>query len=362
MSKNKDNIQLVKTDYDNFKDMAFFIHQQKKANEMLREVHDFQKSFILSKFISFREFVEQNPGYGLKLFNSPCLTYYEKSHTKDIHDYPGQSDSKDIISYGYLHIFPDLPVIYRRTKYLPHNYSHYVYWRGMKEENVKAMNMSSAEEEILDDFYFSMYTLFDMPHASDTERQLRYCVHTFSSGCKYHERPEDKTNIITDWRPYIKLDSLNGYMYSHNPYDVTGNWRFIHCKECSFMFKSKEAIEECYNIIRNRFKDAIEIYTRLYKNDFEGRMERLWDKGYISPDDKNFIVWEGQPKFISICPDKYEAEISLDESSISFKFELAQTIDRRERMFPGPYGFAPRACKLTYSTKNNELINYQEYL
>jgi hypothetical protein len=125
MKQNK-NIQLVKTDYDNFRDMTFFIKQQKKANEMLREVHDFQKSFILSKFISFREFVEQNPEYGLKLFGSPRLTYYEKSHTKDIHDYPGQSDSKDVISYGYLHIVPDLPVIYRRTKYLPHNL-HYIY-------------------------------------------------------------------------------------------------------------------------------------------------------------------------------------------------------------------------------------------
>ena len=123
--KNND-IQLVKTDYDNFRDMTFFIKQQKKANEMLQEVHDFQKSFILSKFISFREFVEQNPGYGLKLFDSPRLTYYEKSHTKDIHDYPGQSDSNDVISYGYLHIVPDLPVIYRRTQHLPHNYSHYV--------------------------------------------------------------------------------------------------------------------------------------------------------------------------------------------------------------------------------------------
>ena len=126
MSRNKENIQLVKTDYDNFKDMTFFIQQQKKANEMLREVHDFQKSFILSKFISFREFVEQNPEYGLKLFGSPRLSYFEKTKTKDEFDYPGQSDSENIISYGCLHILSDLPVLYRRSKHLPHNL-HYIY-------------------------------------------------------------------------------------------------------------------------------------------------------------------------------------------------------------------------------------------
>ena len=361
MSRNKENIQLVKTDYDNFKDMTFFIQQQKKANEMLREVHDFQKSFILSKFISFREFVEQNPEYGLKLFGSPRLSYFEKTKTKDVFDYPGQSDSKYIISYGCLHILADLPVLYRRSKYLPHNL-HYIYGRSLNEDDVKAMNITYDEQEILDDFYFSMLTPFDMPIASDTERQIKYYVATFNGG-HYVERLEEKTNVITDWRKYIKSDKLNEYMrLPEITFDVTRQWRYMQYKDCAFMFKSKEAIEECYNIIHNRFKDAIEIYTRLYKDDFEGRMERLWDKGYISPDDKNFIVWEGQPKFISICPDKYEAEVSPDESSISFKFELAQTIDRRERMFPGPYGFAPSSCKLTYSTKNNELINYQEYL
>ena len=98
MKQGKD-MKLVKTDYDNFRDMTFFIKQQKKANEMLREVHDFQKSFILSKFISFREFVEQNPTYGLKLFDDKLrLTYYEQSHRYDCLDLPGQSDSKNIIN------------------------------------------------------------------------------------------------------------------------------------------------------------------------------------------------------------------------------------------------------------------------
>lgn len=357
MKQSKD-MKLVKTDYDNFRDMTFFIKQQKKANEMLREVHDFQKSFILSKFISFREFVEQNPTYGLKLFDDKLrLTYYEQSHRYDCFDLPGQSDSKNIINYGYLYVVPVLPVIYRRTEYLPHNL--YSVYGQPNEKTVKPMHMTRDEESILDEFYFSIYTYFNMPHASETERKLKYCVSSFS-GCKYIERPEEKTNIITDWKSYIDLDKLNAYMKEQH-YDVTETWRFIHYKECHFLAKDKTSVQKCHNIIYNRFKDAIEIYTRLYKEDLDGRMERLWDKGYVSPDDKNFIVWEGQPKFISIRPDNYEAEVSPDESSISFKFELAQTIDRREKMF-SHYGFLPRLCKLTYSTKNNELINYQEYL
>ena len=354
-------MSLVKTDYDNFRDMTFFIKQQKKANEMLREVREFQKSFILSKFISFREFVEQNPTYGLKLFSdSPRLTYYEQTRTNDEFDYPGQSDSENIISYGCLYFLPKLPVIYRRSEYIP------IELRSRLDENkeVKAMHMSYAEQEILDEFYFSMYTYFSIPRASETERQISYYAGTFANGGHNVKRAEEKTNIITDWRQYIRLDKLNAYMYSpENPYDVTGKWRFMHYKKCAYMFKSKEAIEECHNIIRKRFNDAIEIYTRLYKEDFEGRMQRLWDKGYGSPDEKAFIVWEGQPKFISIRPDKYEAEVAPDGNTISFKFELGQTIDRRVDMGVGFFRFNyATACKLTYSTKNNELINYQEYI
>ena len=41
--KEKNSISLVKTDYDDFKDLSFFLEQQRKAEAMLREVEDFKK-------------------------------------------------------------------------------------------------------------------------------------------------------------------------------------------------------------------------------------------------------------------------------------------------------------------------------
>lgn len=57
MSKTKkyENIDLVKTDYDNFKNLAFFINQYKKAQEMIKEVEDFYQSFLQSKLLSAEE-------------------------------------------------------------------------------------------------------------------------------------------------------------------------------------------------------------------------------------------------------------------------------------------------------------------
>lgn len=54
-TKKYENIDLVKTDYDNFKNLAFFINQYKKAQEMIREVEDFYQSFLQSKLLSAEE-------------------------------------------------------------------------------------------------------------------------------------------------------------------------------------------------------------------------------------------------------------------------------------------------------------------
>jgi hypothetical protein len=46
---------LVKTDYDNFRDMRFFVEQQRKAQAMLREVEEFTHSFLDSKLMSVED-------------------------------------------------------------------------------------------------------------------------------------------------------------------------------------------------------------------------------------------------------------------------------------------------------------------
>lgn len=54
------NIQLVKTDYDDFKTMRFFIDQQQKAEAMLKEVEEFKSSFIQSKLVSYEDWFKVN--------------------------------------------------------------------------------------------------------------------------------------------------------------------------------------------------------------------------------------------------------------------------------------------------------------
>lgn len=51
---------LVQTDYDNFKNMRFFIEQERKAQAMLKEVTDFKTSFIISKLVSFEDWYYEN--------------------------------------------------------------------------------------------------------------------------------------------------------------------------------------------------------------------------------------------------------------------------------------------------------------
>ena len=47
--------RLIKTDYDNFCDMRFFVEQQRKAQAMLREVEEFTHSFLDSKLMSVED-------------------------------------------------------------------------------------------------------------------------------------------------------------------------------------------------------------------------------------------------------------------------------------------------------------------
>lgn len=55
MGNSKIKSSLVKTDYDNFKDMRFFVEQQRKAQEMMREVDEFTHSFLDSKLMSVED-------------------------------------------------------------------------------------------------------------------------------------------------------------------------------------------------------------------------------------------------------------------------------------------------------------------
>ena len=67
--------RLVQTDYDNFKNLKFFQTQYLKAQEMLREVNDFNQSFLKSKLLSVDEVIADDYNWllfqpGIRMFNS----------------------------------------------------------------------------------------------------------------------------------------------------------------------------------------------------------------------------------------------------------------------------------------------------
>ena len=356
MKPNKD-IQLVKTDYDDFKDLTFFIKQQKKANEMLREVRDFQKSFILSKFISFREFVEQNPTYGLDLFDDTLwITYYQELPDKMPRDFTEVFHNPDFNSYGCLYVPVRLPIVYS------------------KEERVfgyetRQVEMTDEEERILNDFYFSIFNHFQLPHATRSSHKIWY--YKPSKGWNYEtleQYPENKTTLILDCRKYITDKDLNYYIFEYYNGQRVRDYRFVVDEKFSTDNNYWDILYECQDIIRHRFSEALDVYTQLYMRDTEENVLRMWNEDFGSPNEKRIIVWNGEPKFVSVHPDNYTAVVSDDEQSITFGFEHGASFNihgethnlHRQRSWTGCV-CPPDKCWLTYSTKNNELINYQEY-
>ena len=347
MNKTK-NTKLVKTDYDNFRDMTFFIKQQKKANEMLREVHDFQKSFILSKFISFREFVEQNPTFGMNLFADIKFTYYID-----------ESTGKD---YGCIHVEPGCPVVYRRSEdFSDLNVDPFVYYAFRKAKITK------KQEKLLDQFYFAMFSQFEISHCTHNYYLYGPPMRDKINADTHCAMFEGCTNIITDWRPFINKEQLAATVKYNRLDSCRPAWRFFYKWDSHNLFEDG-AHEQCYEIMRNRFKNAIELFTELYMRDTEGTIQRNWNKEYGTPDDKKFIVWNNEPQFVSTNPDDYTATVSQDEQMITFRFNRGLTQLKRNRMYKGPdvYGIGwdspARTCELTYSTKNNELIKFQKYV
>lgn len=93
MNKKKSDISLIKTDYDDFKNLSFFRTQYIKAQEMLREVNEFNQSFLDSKLLSVDEVMSNEHNWllfqpGTRMLDS--ANYYSAKLTDDpifIHDY-----------------------------------------------------------------------------------------------------------------------------------------------------------------------------------------------------------------------------------------------------------------------------------
>ena len=106
MAKEKyNNIQLVKTDYDDFKTMRFFIDQERKAEAMLKEVAEFKQSFIQSKLVSYEDWYKKhiNPEADHKeIFNA-----FDKIHRRWIA--PSCSDTNCVVFNGDIKFVSSTP-------------------------------------------------------------------------------------------------------------------------------------------------------------------------------------------------------------------------------------------------------------
>jgi len=348
--------QLIKTDYDNFRDMRFFVEQQRKAQEMMREVEDFQRSFIMSKFISMKDYVRENPMYGYELFPDYVfdMRYYESDEDKPV-----------------AFLFTSWPInmpIYRRkdTK------------KNLNLENTWAkqiyVNMTAQEEHMLDELYFAIAgrTFYDPIH-NEIKAEKKYITKKEAKG--YNEsswfttekksRPLEKTSFILDWQNYVDIDKIKEliaddpdamytYPYYTKKYGWSKNsWKVLIGSQRTW-FKSREYIKnhnQLREILSERFKDAIDIYKRFYYEDVEQTAKRKCC-GLCCPDDKCYVVYNGEIEFVSPHPEKYKSIIN-DDNTITFEFKYHDE-DSEETKSVWIY-----TTRLTYSIDNNELLKYE---
>lgn len=327
----KDN-RLVKTDYDNFRDMTFFIKQQKKANEMLREVAEFQQSFVQSKLISYNDYLKENPHYGLKFFE---------------------------------HLRPEW-ILWRRNKgpiagYVKANclkgcnYRPYVQLTKEEEHTVNLFYLGT------DNYKLKATTLIEEPYV------------TSSLTGDYH--PEDLSLYVFDWKRFLDADVIED-AFDKYATELSSKVELLYenaqkREDYQPWIRVSDVLIEQYrdevakfvppaidekallDVMYDRFGSAIKILQKCYVIDDEWKQQHF-KACYpnINIDDKCWIVWNGELRFVSDTPKNYESKLNEECTEFSFIFDRHTIKDKKY------HGF----CQLTYSTKNNELIKYEEYL
>lgn len=353
MKPNKD-IQLVKTDYDDFKDLTFFIKQQQKAEAMLREVEDFKKSFILSKLISINDWIVENPLYNLELFKGVEFCYYMPKGKK--------------------------PRAY--IKVVLGDFEHFViakqYGRIPKydsiTEDVKKFN--SKKRKILKDFwwqtrktsvYYDVYKnntyvcvnpVMRMPDGQD-EDSNRVAV------------PEETTLfIVENWEDYVDINVLqeeySKYYFSRvsTGYDKMTRTNIKHIYVDAGNHLEGINYDKIYAEIRRRFSEPIELIERLYHKHYVLSAMKYGDaeggEGFFChPSVKNCVMWEGRPRWVSNQLSDVRLTTSKDYSQVICEFQDNAEYSKWRWPSNSPVTRIKRTCTLTYSTKNNELIDYK---
>lgn len=351
----KQNINLVKTDYDNFRDMAFFIKQQKKANEMLREVEEFKQSFLDSKMISYTEFIQKNPLYTMNLFGG----------IKEIIIFKPSKESNEItkafikINKGNHRFFWDTMFL-GMSPSIQSSSLHY-----LPDNAVKQGRLSKEQICAVNRLYFAEYADIDIDYT--TGRLTKEIHHK-----KSEVNEKDTLWIIDDSIQFINKDFIKQDLKKEYSHDVkyryireSSNYFAVYYNLNNFGIKypSDIIIDETAVIsyMENRFKDACDIIKSLYTETPEKTAKLTYDKAYGNPEEKHCVIWKGEPMFIS--SKKYvKAEISDDEKTVSFWFDRDRISGTEYNEYIKHRSWVPERIKLTYDVKTNELINIEKYL
>ena len=148
LNKEQRSPSLVTTDYDNFKTLRFFINQQRKAEQMLKDIESFRRSFIDSKLVSFYDYVKEHPVEAIEQFKQ--MNAKRGLYEQDVDDMTvfcrRLSDSFD-----YCHHYEDSK---QKSYVVYHDKLHYV----SKFTGDYEINISKDENTI--DFTFTDYDFF----------------------------------------------------------------------------------------------------------------------------------------------------------------------------------------------------------
>lgn len=363
MNKEKyKNIQLVKTDYDDFKTLRFFIDQQHKAEQMMQEIKNFHASFVQSKLVNFRDYIKEHPLYGLKLFGKIRFVYREYPA---IH--PAKPGGKVIPGKRMMLLCVDpgnFRVLYRSKQ--PSFYR----LKSNARQYLCCDDLSKHDEQLLHHFYEAAFG--DPQWNPDTNSFMmnRKSEHTL----EYY----DGTSSKQQWLEKVACSEEDTFLITENVMDYINLDVFERRKETSMKpaYSRRSRRPEYYYFVNSHYptdalfkRDKIEAllrkrfekeiaaleraYSLVWKDIAEDRYLEMLDgfEGH-SVDENTCVIFNNDIHFVSSNPTKYDIVMSDDESTIDFHFKdySISRISGAEK---------ERTCILTYQTDNNELIDYK---
>ena len=336
----KKSPSLVTTDYDNFKTLRFFINQQHKAEQMMREIENFHASFVQSKLVNFRDYVKEHPDAAFNQFEKLI-----KKARYVYHIYPDghKLELVDVICADRLRVFCNV----REGK-------DYLYPMGLDylKNGVYDPDISEEDQHLLDELYTAAFCEPQYEKADN-------CAYL-----KEKKIPIDRTFLIVkDFDKYVKNYAWHQKLIAETPEKHLNRVELYHIDVVDYYSYKNYNVDFDYDeidkLLRKRFKKHLEVYKRLCLKHIDDSIERWYDMlaqpfhygMYIKNSNiKTCVPYNDRVEFVSNAPYSYSIKISDDESTIDFNFSSTDLFRDTE---------TTRYCTLTYKTDNNELVDFK---